>query len=550
MQPKIKKLLIILPIITLGLFFRVFEKEPSSLWTDEFATYWISSAPTISECISRAAPTQGQSPFYYILEWIVLKVFPHTEHSLRLISLLASLISIYLVFEIAQILFSPGAQIEVNEEKSSSSKKILPAIFTALLFALDINQIYYAQEARPYAISVLFALASQLFFMKLLKKKAIANLVCYVIFSALVCYAHYIFGTIILFQNIWVLILLLTTNQTEQKKQMTLKLWCSLQIAIIILLTPLLLHLIPVIRQSSKWTWLKSGGFLDAFRIFSSLFDFRIIMIFSGIFVMLLLFDLLKSGKKPPALPKEQQKNILFLVIWFLVPPLFAYFGTLLLKTSLLDARYMLLSLIPFYLLSAACINILKHQNLKIFLISFILFAYIGGVLVPAFKKEGRFCYRLGYNWRDAIAVLNQHLEPNDVIVMRSGFIKENWLPTCTNPIIVDYVKAPLSSWYFKPVIYQTPLTPSFSNSLVNIYNMTYTKETDFYTYYDSIFDYCSEQQRVWMIGVDPPNTNYPMSQVPEIMRKSHRKVFEKDFDGVYLVLLLKRPDVYKMFKK
>ena len=90
---KIKSLLVILPVILAGLFFRIYEKAPSSLWTDEFATYWISSAHTPVECVTRASLTQGQSPFYYLLEWGVLKFSPHNEFSLRLISLITSLTS-------------------------------------------------------------------------------------------------------------------------------------------------------------------------------------------------------------------------------------------------------------------------------------------------------------------------------------------------------------------------------------------------------------------------------------------------------------------------
>lgn len=549
MRPVLKKLLIILPIIALGLFLRVYEKAPSSLWTDEFATYWISSAPTISECISRAAPTQGQSPFYYVLEWFVLKILPHNENVLRLLSLFSSLISIYILYEIAILIFNSQSNNSQKNMDSGSSKKVLPAIFATLLFALDINQIYYSQEARPYAISLMFALLSQWCFIKLLRQKTKTVAVCYIIFSAFVIYSHYIFGTIILFQNIWVLLLLLRGKKDKSGNRIDLKSWCLWQISIIVLLIPLLFHLLPVIRQSSKWKWLKSGGLLDTFFIFGSLFNLRIILVFLGVFFMLLISEFIKSGKRPVLPPKQQLKKLQFLIIWLITPPLFAFFATLLMKTSLLDARYMVISLIPFYLISALCVDLLKHRNVKIFLMSFIIFAYIGGVLVPALKKEGRFCYRISHNWRDAISILNQHLEQDDVIVMRSGYIKENWLPTAKDPIIMEYVKAPLSSWYFQPVIYQTPLKPKVSKNFVNIFNMTYTKETDFYPYYNSIFDFCENQKRVWMIGVNPPNTNYLMSQVPEIMRNSHKKVFEKDFSGVYLVLLVKRPDVYRMFQ-
>lgn len=537
-----------------GFFLRIFERNTSSLWTDEFATYWISSASSLGECIARANPTQGQSPFYYILEWLVLKLFPHNEHSLRLLSLLSSLVSIYLVYEIGLQLFLKQNNAESSEQGNTKIPVFsLPAFFATTLFAFDINQIYYSQEARPYAMAIMFALFSQLFFLKLLHHKTKGTIISYVIFSALICYTHYIFGTMLLFQNIWVLLSLLKEKRAETEDRsgkvpqgpISLKLWCMPQIAIIVLLLPLFTHLVPILKHSSKWTWLKSGGIIYAGKIFATLFDFRFLMIFFGVFIMLLAIDLIKKGKSGQQhFSQRKKRNIIFLLIWFITPPLFAYLATIILRTSLLDARYMILSLIPFYLLSAALVEILKNQNVKIFLVSFILCSYIGGVLVPALKKEGRFCYRIPHDWRAAISVLNQNLKPNDVIVLRSGYVKENWLPETNDPIIIEYVKAPLNSFYFKPAIYTKP-----QSSPINIYNMTYTKENEFYPYYDSIFDVCGELQRVWIIGVNPPNSNYLMSQVPEIMRNSHGKVFEKDFAGVYLVLLKKRPDVYRIFK-
>lgn len=550
MRPFYKKILLVGTIVIAGLFLRIYEKTPSSLWTDEFATYWISSAPSISECIARATPTQGQSPFYFILEWMVLQVFPHTETSLRLLSLIASLISIYLVYEISLLLFEKkSAKTDSEEEKVKFFS--LPAFFTTALFTLDVSQIYYAQEARPYALGIMFALTSQLFFLKLINPKKQPAMMGYIFFSALVCYTHYIFGTILLFQNIWVFLLLAKAKRDETKDRegkvqappITLKFWCLNQVAIIILLLPLFVHLVPILRNTSQWTWLKTGGFLYACEVFGSLFDFKFIMVYAIVFFLIFTFDQINSKKRKNL--KQQLPLLLFLFIWFWVPPLFAYFATLMLNSSLLDARYMILSLIPFYLLAGFLIDILSIKEIKIFLASFIIFAYIGGVLIPLLKKEGRFCYRIPHDWRQAITVLNEALRPNDVIILRSGFIKENWIPETNDPIIIDYVKAPLNSFYYHPaVLKQSP------GSAINVYNMTFSKETDFYPYYDSIFDVCRELPRVWMIGVNPPNTNYWMKQVPEIMRNSHEKAFEKNFSGVYLVLLVKRPEVYRMFKK
>lgn len=570
--------IIILSIIILGLFFRVFEKEQSTLWTDEFATYWVSNTSTLSESISRATITQGQSPFYYILVWGILKIIPESEFALRLISLISSIISIYLIYHIALLLFQNKTNSSITNSSSTPSLFNIPAIFATLLFSLDTTQIYYAQEARPYALAVMFALISQFYFLKIISFKSPHNnqdspnsiyhsilqffkeqkliLFFYITSSSLICYTHYIFGTMILVQNILVAIILL---RKDKKYNITLQAWCAIQIIIITTLLPLIYHLYPILTKSSKWTWLRSGGIIDTIRIFSTMFNGRIIVMFASVFIILFIVDYFSKKKSIITFFKDsfrknnddhnkQRANLkyidltILLSIWFITPPLFAYIATLLLRTSLLDTRYMTLSLIPFYLLLALCINCLSSKNIKIFLSAFILFAYIGGVLIPTYKNEGRFSSRIPHDWRTAIKVLNQNLQKGDIIILRSGFVKENWIPYTKNVIIKEYVQAPLKSFYFDQNI--------IKNKDISLFNMTYMREREFYSYFDSIFSFAEKKQRVWIIGVNPPNTNYKIAQVSEILRNSHKKAFEKDFSGVYLLLMKKRPDVYKMFNK
>ena len=569
MRSSMTKILIILSIVLLGLFFRFFEKSPSSLWTDEFATYWISNAPSLSECISRAAPTQGQSPFYYILEWVILRILPHTENSMRLLSILTSTISIYLIYEIASLFFNPTTmqlRQDYGEEDNATTSPSrsnydgatsqiplsLPASFASLLFAFDTTQIYYAQEARPYALAIMFSLLSQLFFMKLLRKQSTYNTTFYIIFSALIIYTHYIFGTMLLIQNIWVFITLLQNRKEAKNSPISLASWCNIQFILIGVLLPLMIHLVPIIRHSSKWSWIKPGGLLNTFAVFWTLFNPYIIAMFLILFILFTLYNF----DSKYVLKNLKHGNLYYLLIWLITPPLFVYFASQMLDTSLLDSRYMLLSLIPAYLLAAYCLNSLKIQQAKLFLISLILFAYLGGILLPSLKKNGRFSNRITHNWRGAIAYLNKNLKPNDVIVMRSGFVKENWLPETGKSIIREYVKAPLNSFYFNPAIFRKPQLPKKSTPSakqnchkIDIYNMTYTNEREFYPYYDTIFDDCEKRSRVWIIGVNPPNTNYLTSQLPEILRNSHKKYFEKDFSGVYLVLLKRRRVAHRRFR-
>ncbi|MBN1863975.1 MAG: hypothetical protein JW808_03650 [Victivallales bacterium] len=562
-------------LVFLALFFRLAERQVSSLWTDEFATYWISNTSSVSECLARSAPTQGQSPFFYVLQSFVLRFLPHDEHSLRVIALISSVVCVLLVYKLCTTVIEWGAcRVDSVESQAGSQLISLPAALAAILCAIDISQVYYAQEARPYSLALAFSIASQIYFVKILAAPSIWRFTAYVLLSSLLCYTNYIFGSLLLFQNLWVFCLLLRhiyvldSDRAGSVSPMKPRIssWIISQVAIGILMIPGMLHLHPVMTQSSQWNWLRPGGIYDTIKMFSTLFDWRIVSMFAAVFTMMAVWERLRGHKgvqkagttKPFRLMSD--KTLVFLLTWFAAPPACAYIATQTLGSSFMDARYMLLSLIPFYLIPAVLISKIKSIHLAAFLASFIVFAYIGGVSVQAFKHEGRFSYRIPHNWRGAIEVLNESLSEGDIIVMRSGFVKENWVPQTDSQIVKQYVKAPLKSFYFMPrFINNTPAAPHSWDDIdeedllygrVPVFNMTYTREMEFYDYYDSIIARCKEAERVWMIGVNPPNTNYLFSQVPTLLRDSHEILFEKDFSGVYLAMLRKKPEVYRIFKK
>ncbi len=561
-------------LVFLALFFRLAERRVSSLWTDEFATYWISNTGSVSECLARSAPTQGQSPFFYVLQSFVLRFLPHNEYSLRVIALISSVVCVLLVYKLCVVVIDWGSGSAGSGEPAAGSRGIsLPAAFAALLCAADINQVYYAQEARPYSLALAFAIASQIYFVKILTRPSFGKFAAYVVFTSLLCYTNYIFGSLLLFQNLWVLCLFLkhiyALNSDRGGSMPPMRPWISSwiisQAAIAMLMIPGLVHLYPVLTQSSKWNWLRHGGIYDTIMMFSTLFNWRIVSMFAVVFALMAAWEWLQVRREAREDGERKSsrfnpdRRLVFLILWFAAPPACAYIATQALGSSFIDARYMLLSLIPFYLIPAVLISKIRSIHLAAFLASFIVFAYIGGVSVPAFKREGRFSYRIPHDWRGAIETLNEKLSEGDIIVMRSGFVKENWLPETDSRIIREYVKAPLKSFYFMPQFVNTPpaTQPPWEGipeedllyGRIPVFNMTYSREMDFYDYYDSIIARCKETERVWMIGVDPPNSNYLFSQVPTLLRDSHEILFEKDFSGVYLALMKRKPEVYRIFK-
>ncbi len=563
---KYRRYLTLYGIILLGLFMRLCDSPPSSLWTDEFATYWISSAPTLSECVVRATPTQGQSPFYYILEWGVLKNFTHNEFSLRLISLSASIISILLMFILALLIFSKnGIFYDYDDEEHKPLSLIetdafYPAIFAAVVFAISESSIYYALEARPYALAVMFCLLSQIFFFRILQKMSIVNIVFYIIASSLICYTHYIFGTLLLSQNLWMLYLFLKpskqiTTDIQGKGRggglkelfklnagdISLPKWCILQIFVIITLLPLAFHLAPILSDADKWNWVPNGGFFDMMQIFTGMIDLKFTLYVFSLFLFLLTMKNL-TFLWQPATKKDaatcstcsdlfiphNKKILIFLILWLMTPPLFAYLATQLMNSSLLDSRYMILVFLPYILLGALAISMLKTKIAKYLFIALVMFFYCLHTLIPNFLDSAHFAKRIPHNWRDALKYVKANIHPDDSIILRSGFIKENWIPETENEIIKEYVQAPLKSFYFKGA------TPKA------VYNLTFSTSPKWKAYYQKISSMAAQSQRVWIIGISKPN-DFPINNVPELLSDTHIVAFKKEYSGVFIYLMVKK---------
>ncbi|HCE44160.1 MAG TPA: hypothetical protein DET40_11475 [Lentisphaeria bacterium] len=500
-------------ILLLSIFFRVFNISHTSLWTDELATYWASTAPTIHETIDRVAETQGQSPLYYLLERACLENLPEGEFSVRFLSLAASIISVYLMFLL-------GKQIFKDEHR---------ALFASLVFAIHDTSVYYALEARPYSLGIMFALLSMIFFIRLFSSRSVVNLLLYTVFSVLTFYSHYVFASILLVQNIYYVYVLLAVKSDCRPSLIK---WYSSQLVIALSIPLLLFQLSGMFSNRERWDWLLQLDFLGALALFISMFDPRVTLIFIGCFVVFYFIE--KADFK--SYFKGQTSQLVFLLTWLVVPFLFVFLVSKILHISLFDKRYMVLSMIPFYFLLSFLAHIFKSDVLRVAFPGAYLVIYLGMVSIPNYMTYGHFSYRITHNWRGAITFVNKNYKAGDVILLRSGFVNENWIPSTDNKIVQDYVKCPFKSYYWKKKK-GVPAHPT-------IYSLTYTWEKDFYPYYDLIFGKAMKYDRIWVMGVNTPNTNYPLSNITIMLEKEHDyyKIYEASYAGVYLCLLSANP--------
>lgn len=162
----------ILAIIILGLGIRFYLAIGKDFWFDEAFSFFV-ARNSLPDLLA-ATTADNHPPLYYLVLHFWLKL-GREAFFLRLPSLLASGISIFLIYKIGQEIFNRKT-----------------ALIAALIFAFSPLHVYFSAETRMYSLWTLEILASFYFFLQILKyqKKAISYLLL-ATSLLLALYTHY-----------------------------------------------------------------------------------------------------------------------------------------------------------------------------------------------------------------------------------------------------------------------------------------------------------------------------------------------------------------------
>ncbi len=144
-------------VLSLSLFFAAVlrcEAARDAFWVDEWITAWTIES-TWDEVTPRASLGHS-SPLYFWLEWMAAQAFGPSPISLRGISLLASLALLTLIGVVVH----------------RTTGRWGPAIAVVALSAVDQQFVFYASEARPYALVQFVAVLQWLIALELIRADA------------------------------------------------------------------------------------------------------------------------------------------------------------------------------------------------------------------------------------------------------------------------------------------------------------------------------------------------------------------------------------------
>ena len=237
-------------VTALAFALRLYHLDFQSFWSDEIFSLEL-AAPTLVDSLGRVA-RDVHPPLYFLALHIWVSLFGTSEFSVRLLSALPSALVIPLLFRLGCRLLD-----------------VRTGLVAAAICAVSMFQIYYAQEARSYALMTLLAVLSMDAFTQWdAKRRAVlpsrGSWLYYVAATSALLYTHY-FGIFVLaVQNLWLIgSWLVARRQTGTFARPTgrvagsfsgLGAWLGAQLALVVLL----LAWLPVLVGQMD---LAAGGF-------------------------------------------------------------------------------------------------------------------------------------------------------------------------------------------------------------------------------------------------------------------------------------------------
>lgn len=163
-------------IVVAGLVISFSAPLTASLWLDEAISAWVVSSD-VSKILRDGLEYQSHSPFYFLVLWAWQHVAGNSELALRAPSILSGVLTVILVFRIGRLLW--------DRELGA---------WAGLLLLSNESFLKSTLSARPYALALMFSVASVWLLLEWLRSSKLIYLVACALCTVLAFYAQYFFA--------------------------------------------------------------------------------------------------------------------------------------------------------------------------------------------------------------------------------------------------------------------------------------------------------------------------------------------------------------------
>ncbi len=176
-------LILLIAILVIGTFFRLYHINDESLWLDEGITYYNSTAEDLGGVWDKTAELDQSPPFYYFVMHGYLEGFDENEFGFRLIPLIFGILTILFLYLLVSAMF---------EEEVG--------LYAAGLLAILPFHIGFSIESRMYGLLALEAVMAFYFLYKAMvtEKRGYGWWVFFILTSVIGLYTHNFFMFVLL----------------------------------------------------------------------------------------------------------------------------------------------------------------------------------------------------------------------------------------------------------------------------------------------------------------------------------------------------------------
>jgi mannosyltransferase len=334
--------------VVLGGFLRFTNLGTREMSADEGGSWAAASASSVRQVLElqpRLNPGKFAIHEISLHSWI--RLFGDGLVAMRALSALAGTLGMVVVFFLGRELFGLSAAMtrRANEnifrEISETPSYMLPAAFGAVLFAVNLVFIKYAQEARMYSVALLCGLTQVGFFLRSVHRPTPVAVLFAGLFTALAIASTFTMSMILAPEILWLAYLRWPWNKAMNLPVALVGL--ALMGGVVLLIPPAIIYL----RVRAQAPPLLAYAWASPPPLWApiSMFNKATGSIAFPVLLGLAIWGVTRGWRL-------NRDAIVFALLWMLVPPILMLAGSYMIRPAFVE-RYVLASFVPFFLLVA-----------------------------------------------------------------------------------------------------------------------------------------------------------------------------------------------------
>lgn len=418
-----------------------------SLWLDELHTSWCVEGNWVD--LLERSQAGNQPPGYMLLisslHWTVRQMADEAQDwILRIPSVLAHAFSGLVLFLLSSKLLRAWQRQESNPLFCDG----LAAAISVCWFCLDRSQLFYASEARAYALLQLVQFLGWLCTWQYIRpndagKMRTRFLLLWGLSSAIGLHLHFMAALAILWQGITLLIVVTVRGVPKATIGIFITALCTAAICF-----PTITQGVPVWQRRDQWQ--SFAGNTDWYYAATM---FPLVSILALPTLVLCLDQITRSNQEASNAagiePSKPWCTTLFWLVAFTGPWLTAWAVTAVNLAPVFHSRYVLCSAIPLVALGICLVAQIRRRSLQIaaVAIGFCCLFYSQGYL-QLWQAGQLIGWQRGENWRAASAWIEDHISAGDEIWCAAGLIEGENLSLPISEQLDEYLTFPFRGAY------------------------------------------------------------------------------------------------------